>query len=131
MLERPVQEPRSLARTLRDESPLRRVQVRPPRRGPQAALVTTALLTAAALWFLPAAVPAPLILPVVSVFLLFGALALALVAWRRPGDDARLPDYWDASGALTLASIGAALLSEPDAVLPLLDTHLSTDKPRN
>jgi hypothetical protein len=128
MLEVAVKEPRSLPHVLRDESPLRRARLRPPQRGPQAVLVTAALLTAAALLVLPGTMPTPLILPIVSTLLLFGALVLALVAWRRPRDDAHLPDYWDTSGALTLASIVAALLSEPDAVLPLMDAHLSTDK---
>ena len=84
MLEMPVKEPWSLAHVLRGESPLRRVRLRRPQWGPQGALVTAALLTAAALWFLSGTMPAPLILPVVSTLLLFGALVLALVAWRRP-----------------------------------------------
>jgi hypothetical protein len=99
--------------------------------GPQGALVTAALLTAAALWFLSATIPAPLILPVVSTLLLLGAAILALVAWRQPGADPRLPNYWDVSGALTLAGIGAALLSEPDAVLPLMEAHLPSEKTSN
>ena len=133
-LEVPVKEPWSLTHALRDhvlrgESPLRRLRLRLP--GPQGALVAAVLLTAAALWFLSGALPAPLILPVVSTLLLLGALVLALVAWRRPGADPRLPTYWDVSGALTMAGIGAALLSEPDAVLPLLDAHWPAEKTRN
>ena len=80
-----------------------------PQWGPHGALIAAVLLTAAALWFLSGVMPAPLILPVVSTLLLVGALALALVAWRRPNADPRQPNYWDASGALTLAGIGAAL----------------------
>ena len=135
-----VKEPWSLAQIfrthafraqLRGESPLRRLRLRWPQWGPQGTLVTAVLLTAAALWFLSGAMPEPLILPVVSTLLLLGALALALVAWRRPNADPLLPNYWDASGALTLAGIGAALLSEPEAVLPLMDAHWPAEKPRN
>jgi len=122
-----VKEPWSFVHVLRGESPLRRL--RRPQWGPQGALVTAAVLTAAALWFLSGTMPAPLILPVVSTLLLLGALVLAMVAWRRP--DPRLPNYWDVSGALTLAGIGAALLSEPDAVLPLMDAHWPAEKTRN
>jgi hypothetical protein len=113
----------------RGQSQPRRLRL--PQWGPQGALVMAALLTAAALWFLSGTMPAPLILPVVSTLLLLGALVLALVAWRRPGTDPRLPTYWDVSGALTMAGIGAALLSEPDAVLPLMEAHWPTEKSRN
>ena len=131
VLEMPVKDPWSLADVLRGESPLRRTKLRLPPWGPQGALVVAVLLTAAALWFLSGAMPAPLILPVVSTLLLLGALVLALIAWRRPGADPRLPNYWDVSGALTMAGIGAALLSEPDAVLPLMEAHWPTEKTRN
>jgi len=126
-----VKEPWSLTHALRGELPLRRARLRRPQSGPQGVLIAAVLLTAAALWFLSAVMPAPLILPVVSTLLLLGALALALVAWRRPNADPLLPNYWDASGALTLAGIGAALLSEPEAVLPLMDAHWPAEKPRN
>ena len=122
-----VKEPWTFAHVLRGESPLRRL--RRPQWGPQGAQVTAVLLTAAALWFLSGTMPAPLILPVVSTLLLLGALVLAMVAWWRP--DPRLPNYWDVSGVLTLAGIGAALLSEPDAVPPLMDAHWPAEKTRN
>jgi hypothetical protein len=115
----------------RGDSPSRRARLRLPQWGPQGALVAAVLLTGGALVALSGVMPAPLILPVVSTLLLFAALTLALVAWRRPIADPRQPNYWDVSGALTLAGIGAALLSEPDAVLPLLETHWPTEKTRN
>ncbi len=102
-----------------------------PQWGPQSALAAAMLLTATALWFLPGAIPAPLALPVVSTLLLLAAMLLAAVAWRRPGHDPRKPNYWDVSGMLTLAGIGAALLSEPETVLPLLEGHWPAEKIRN
>lgn len=133
-LEVPVKKPWPLAQMSRSHASRGQSQprrLRLPQWGPQGALVTAALLTAAALWFLSGTMPTPLILPVVSTLLLLGALVLALVAWRRPGMDPRLPNYWDVSGALTMAGIGAALLSEPDAVLPLMEAHWPTEKTRN
>jgi hypothetical protein len=128
-LEVSLKKPWPLAPVPRSQSQPRRLRLQ--QWGPQGALVTAALLTAAALWFLSATMPAPLILPVVSTLLLLGSAILALVAWRHPGTDPRLPNYWDASGALTMAGIGAALLSEPDAVLPLIEAHWPTEKTSN
>ena len=59
-------------------------------------------------------------------------MLVALIAWRRPAPEARLATYWDVSAALTMAGVSAALLSEPEAVLPLLEGQQWTgDKNRN
>ncbi len=105
--------------------------LRIPHWGPQATLVAAVLATASALWLLSGTLPGPLVLPVVSTLLLLAAMLLAALAWRRPGPDLRKPNYWDVSGVLTLAGIGAALLSEPDAVLPLLEGHWPAEKTSN
>jgi hypothetical protein len=71
-------------------------------------------------------VPAALVLPALSVALLFAAGLIALVAWFNPQahSGGRLT-YWDIAGALTLISIFAALLSDPEQVLPLLEAKHS------
>ena len=125
-----MKKPVPVAQLLRNQAPSRgRAPIQ--QWGPQAALMAAVALTALALWFLSGSMPAPLVLPVVSTLLLIAAIALAALAWWRPTLDPRQPDYWDVSGALTMAGIGAALLSEPDAVLPLLEAHWPTEKTRN
>jgi hypothetical protein len=100
--------------------------------GPHYALIAAAAGVATALWFLPGHVARPLILPILSSLLVLAALLVALIAWRRPAPDARLATYWDVSAALTMAGVSAALLSEPEAVLPLLEGQQWTgDKNRN
>jgi hypothetical protein len=100
--------------------------------GPHYALIAAAAGVAAALWFLPGHVARPLILPILSSLLVLAAMLVALIAWRRPAPDARLATYWDVSAALTMAGVSAALLSEPEAVLPLLEGPQWTgDKNRN
>lgn len=94
-----------------------------PRSGPFAAIVIAAILVAGGLCYLSSRIPLPLVLPVASILLLTGAGAIALLAWLRPHGDAAQPNYWDVTGALTFAGIGAALLSEPEAVIPLLEGH--------
>lgn len=95
-----------------------------PLGGPLAMMIATALVTAGALGFLASRLPMPLVLPVLSMILLAAAIAAALLGWLRPAVDSRLPGYWDVSGALTFAGISAALLSEPEAVLPLLEAAI-------
>jgi hypothetical protein len=100
--------------------------------GPHYVLMAAAAAVAAALWFLPDHVARPLILPLLSSLLVLAALIVALIAWRRPAPEARLATYWDVSAALTMAGVSAALLSEPEAVLPLLEGQQWTgDKNRN
>jgi hypothetical protein len=95
-----------------------------PLGGPLVLMIATALITAGALGALASHLPPPLVLPVVSLILLTAAIAAALLAHLRPARDPKLPGYWDVSGALTFAGISAALLSEPEAVLPLLEAAM-------
>src|SRR5262245_7550892 len=93
-------------------------------RGPQvmltAAFATAAAGSAAAI----AMLPRPLVLPVLSVLLIMIAASVALVAWRFPLRARRgAVNYWDIAGVLTFAGICAALLSEPEQVLPLLESR--------
>jgi hypothetical protein len=86
-------------------------------QGPQALAAMTLILGLAAfvasLWLLPR----PLILPALSVLL----LGIAFVAWRRPKPHQSQLSYWDLAGAVTFVGIAAALLSEPDQALPLME----------
>jgi hypothetical protein len=66
--------------------------------------------------------PPPLILPAVSASLLVLACGLAVVAWMRPRVHPARLSYWDIAGAITFIGIAAALLSEPDQALPLLES---------
>ena len=69
-------------------------------------------------------VPAPLVLPAICLLALSAAIAVSAVAWllaRHNG--AASINCWDIAGALTFVSVFAALLSEPELVLALLDTQ--------
>lgn len=91
-------------------------------RGPQIILAaaTAAGLSGLALAF--ATLPRPLVLPVLSVLLILIACAVALIAWRFPvRSRPNVVTYWDIAGVLTFAGICAALLAEPEQVLPLLE----------
>ncbi|BAT59984.1 hypothetical protein GJW-30_1_02519 [Variibacter gotjawalensis] len=93
-------------------------------QGPRllAAILSIALAATAAtvLWTLPR----PLVLPVLSTFLIAAAMSVALFAWRRQaprtGNDVT---YWDVAGALTLFGIVAALMSDPSEVIPILEAQ--------
>ena len=68
--------------------------------------------------------PGALILPALSVVTILAASIVAAVAWQRPRNPLSAGvTYWDVAGALTLIAICAALLSEPEAVLPILETR--------
>ena len=95
-----------------------------PLGGPLAVMIATVLVTAGALGYLASRLPLPLVLPMLSLILLAAAIAAALLARLRPEQGADRPGYWDLSGALTFAGISAALLSEPEAVLPLLEAAM-------
>lgn len=79
-----------------------------------AVLVTAFLLS---FWMLPR----QLVLPVVCVAALATAGAVAFVAWLHRASNRSHPTYWDIAGALTLIGMCAAILSEPDEVIPLLE----------
>jgi uncharacterized membrane protein (DUF4010 family) len=85
-----------------------------------AIVIGAALLAALAVsaWSLPPA----LVLPAFSLIALGIACAMALLAWRQPGAaNGRRVSYWDLAGALTFLGLCAAILSEPEQVLPLLE----------
>lgn len=95
-----------------------------PWSGPRAVLASVMVLgftaVAVSVWTLPV----PLVLPVLSALLVAAACITALLAWVRPHNkwDERVT-YWDITGALALVGICAALLSEPDQVMPLLESR--------
>ena len=93
--------------------------------GPQLAFSACIFAAAAGLALSAWTLPAPLILPVLSVLLVLAACGMGLVAWRWTGGDERHLTYWDVTGALTFAGICLALASDPEQVLPLLQAHTS------
>jgi hypothetical protein len=68
-------------------------------------------------------VPGALLLPILSAALILSACVTALVAWASPQPRPDRLTYWDVTGALTLLGICAALLSEPEQVVPLLEAR--------
>jgi hypothetical protein len=102
-----------------------------PAEGPLRLMAGTTILTSAALFFLTPQLPSPLVLPLLSTVMLLGAAAVSLVAWRSPHIRSAAPSYWDVSGALVFAGIGAALLSDPEAALPFFESGWPTEKTKN
>ncbi|NWG26803.1 MAG: hypothetical protein HXY30_20685 [Pseudorhodoplanes sp.] len=98
----------------------RRHPLEQPIRGPSAAFLAAVAATFAGMGLLGLYWPAPLLLPAASLAMLAAASAVAAVALLRPAPGPGLT-YWDVSGALTLAGICAALLSEPEQVIPLIE----------
>ena len=94
----------------------------PVTTGPQMLSLLVLIGGAALFGLLVLWLPSPLVLPALSLALLAGAALVALLAWQRPRPHQSLLGYWDLAGALTFIGIAAALLSEPDQVLPLLET---------
>ena len=84
--------------------------------GLAAGLLTATLVLSA--WTLPPAA----VLPTVCLAALVTAVAAAAFAWNRRTRDRGHPNYWDIAGALTFVGMCAAMLSEPDQLLPLLET---------
>lgn len=89
--------------------------------GPQTLALATLLAGFGAFDLLVLFLPPPLILPAISTLLLIVAGGIALIAWRRPCPHQSLLSYWDLAGAVTFIGIAAALMSEPDQALPLLE----------
>lgn len=83
-------------------------------------LCAAATLTSLAFLSLPAAMA----LPAFSVISVATAAFVALLAWLTPHRivAGRL-DVWDIVGALTLIGISAALLSDPEQAIPLLEAR--------
>jgi hypothetical protein len=73
-------------------------------------------------WSLPPA----LVLPGLSVLVLLSATAAAVIGWLRPcRPRTDRVNYWDVAGALTLIGVCAALLSDVEQVMPLLEARRS------
>jgi hypothetical protein len=89
--------------------------------GPQTLALATLLAGFGAFGLLVLFLPPPLILPALSTLLLATAGGIALIAWCRPLQHQSMFSYWDIAGALTFIGIAAALMSEPDQALPLLE----------
>jgi hypothetical protein len=99
----------------------------PIRRGAAASRPVSGMAVAAGLltatlglsaWTLPPA----FMLPTVCLAALVAAVAAAAFAWSSCAHDKGHPNYWDVAGALTFVGMCAAMLSEPDQLLPLLET---------
>jgi hypothetical protein len=84
-----------------------------------AAVFAGASATSALVWTLPA----PLVLPAIGVLATLAAAIVALIAWLTAQQMSASLTYWDVVGALTLVGVFAALLSEPELVLPLLENQ--------
>jgi hypothetical protein len=91
-----------------------------PIRGPSVAFLASIGATFAGMGLLGLYWPTPLLLPAASIAMLAAAVTVAAIALLRPAPDSGLT-YWDVSGALTLAGFCAALLSEPEQVIPLIE----------
>jgi hypothetical protein len=94
--------------------------------GPQTLALATLLAGFGAFGLLVLFLPPPLILPAISTLLLAAAGGIALIAWRRPRPHQSMLSYWDLAGAMTFIGIAAALMSEPDQALPLLEASHTT-----
>jgi hypothetical protein len=91
--------------------------------GPNLTAGFAGLLLLAAFVAAAGSLPRPLIVPTLSVTALGIAAAVAFIAWRRPMQrDAKYVTYWDVVGALTFLGMCAAALSEPDQLVPLLES---------
>ena len=88
-----------------------------------ASLVIPAAIVAASVLTLIALVPAPVILPALSLLALAGAGIMALVAWvSRAEHNSDGITLWDVSGAFAFIGFAAGMLSErqPENILQLL-----------
>lgn len=80
------------------------------------------LLAAAGVFVVGAAalLPAPLVLPAVSLAALAAAAVAGIVAWwRGAGRASRRLTAWDICGGLALVGFGAGMISEPAHILQL------------
>jgi hypothetical protein len=82
------------------------------------------MTTAVSIFAVAAAVPAPLLLPVLSALSVTAAIAVAGFAWLRvvKQEQARLT-AWDVAGGLIFIGFAAAMLSNPESILPLLEQN--------
>ncbi|HEX8662686.1 MAG TPA: hypothetical protein VF744_01495 [Beijerinckiaceae bacterium] len=93
----------------------------PARTGPgiEDAPVVAALVAAAGVAALAWTLPRALVLPALSVLLV--VLAFGLVGLSRTGPDGRPTAARYVAAALAFIGFGAAFLTDPEAVLPLLE----------
>jgi hypothetical protein len=113
--------------------PTRLTTSNPPKRldpwdGPKIALAigacTGIALFATSIW----ALPLPIVLPVFSVFAICVAIIAASLAWWTSQHLTTSGlNYWDVSGVMTIVGVFAALLSDPEQVLPLLEARQLKD----
>lgn len=74
----------------------------------------------AAAWSLPG----PIVLPLFSIVAIAGAMTTAALGWwSSQRFTAHGLSYWDVAGAMTLVGICAALLSDPEQAIPLLEAR--------
>lgn len=67
--------------------------------------------------------PPPLVLPAVATLAIVAATLVAAIAWVTAQRASTPLTYWDVAGALTFVGVFAALLSDPELALPLLETQ--------
>jgi len=103
-----------------------------PWDGPTLVLILCAAGAAATFAVFAWTLPFALVLPLFSVAAIAGAAAVASLAvslaWTQPRGprQTRITSritYWDIAGALTLVGIVAALLSDPEQVVPLMEAR--------
>lgn len=80
-------------------------------------LIIGIVVFAAAMWYLPH----PIVLPLLSVVAICGAVIVALIAWLSTRRETADLSYWDVVGAMTMIGVCAALLSDPEQAIPLLE----------
>ena len=95
--------------------------------GANLALIASGAVLSAALLVSAWMLPTQLVLPIVCLAALAAACLIGVVAWNSPTRDGPRPNYWDIAGALTFIAMCAAILSEPDQVLPLLEAATKDD----
>jgi hypothetical protein len=66
------------------------------------------------------ALPAHLLMPLISTLLFVLAMVFALVAWIRCSTDEYGVTYWDVAGALILVGICTSALIEPETLAGLV-----------
>lgn len=91
--------------------------------GPRLLTAVVASAGAATTCFFVWALPPPLVLPSIGVLAIATAIAIAGAAWLTTQRKTATVNYWDIAGALTFIGIFAALLSDPELVLALLESQ--------
>jgi hypothetical protein len=90
--------------------------------GPTVGMAIAAGLLTATLGLSALLLPPAVTLPTVCLAALVAAGATAAFAWISRARHQRHPNYWDIAGALAFVGMCAAMLSEPDQLLPLLES---------